>query len=170
MKHKIRRIYKGLRADPWSTWLAVWAIATAVTFTLDAIIPNDTFNPATPIDSGIPEPIVLVDGLFYLAGGVLTLWGLGYSRLAVNARRPINIEQVGWLLTITAAAANLLIVLIAVPHWALTITWTSAVILGGIGRFLQLLGIERRADQVADVLARVEANNQRLAKTGGERQ
>lgn len=161
-KQWIHAALKGPRADPWSTVLALWAIATSLLFTLDALLPSQTFDPITPLDNAIPDTIVVVDALFYLAGGGLVLTGLVTSRLAENARRPINLEQVGWILTVTAAAANLLIIMVSSPKWALSITWTTTVILGGIGRLLQLMSIERRADMVAGVLAQVEANNRRL--------
>ena len=158
----VKTALKGPRADPWSTWLAVWAIGTAVLFVMDSLMPDTWFDPHTPIDSGIPKTIVITDALFYLTGGVLVLTGLVSSRLAQNARRPINLEQVGWIIITTAATANLLIVVFASPRWVLTMSWTAAVILGGIGRYLQLLAIERRAETVANVLAQVAENNQRL--------
>lgn len=158
----VSKALKGPRADPWSTVLAVWALATGVLFALDALLPDTWFDPITPLDNEIPASIVLTDAAFYLAGSLMVLTGLISSRLATNARRPINLEQVGWILTTTAAAANLLIVIVASPRWVLTMAWTTAVVFGGIGRYLQLVDIERRAERVAHVLNQVEATNRKL--------
>lgn len=153
---------KGPRADPWSTWIALWAIGTATLFFLDAVLPDEWFNPATPLDRGLPAWIVLIDAAFYALGGILVVGALTASRLAANARKPINVEQVGWILIITAATANMGIILAQTPNWVLTVSWTLTVILGGAGRYAQLSHIEQRAEQVANILTQVRENSERI--------
>lgn len=149
----MRDVTRGVRAAPWSAIIGLWAISVGVLFILDTVIPDDVFDIYTPIDNHLPTLVVLVDAVFYITGGTLVLAALFKQR--TDARRSINLEQIGWILTGTASIAYLTVIVIATPNWGLSITWATMVILGSAGKYHYLARLERRAEHVSDTTRQI---------------